>query len=416
MIFLNFIKNKKIVRSFLINSFLIFIFSGCSPNYINDNLSNQISVDELRNNGLKIIIPDSSFKKILELRNLYLSRKMISKGSYFEAKLISGTDTISAQLRLKGDHVDHLNGNRWSFRVKTTGNVLNETKFSIQGLATRSYLSEWLFHEILKNEDLLHLQYDFFPLSINNIDSLSGIYAFESHFKSEILINQNKDVGPLLKFNEDLFWNYTIKVPKGLERDSFIRSRSEIELTNKIGYDFKEGEIAVEMLKSYINNDILPEKVFDMKKWAQYITINAFMSSSHALRWHNLRFYLNPETSLLEPVGFDLSTWFLERGAWNLHKDSVESFYKPFYNSEVFNEELINMTKKMSERNYLKILFEKNKVIMEEHQSMIQREKSNYEFNKRKLFENQQIFNESLDFLNKNKELFQKINKKNRKT
>tara|TARA_Y100000992_G_scaffold287332_1_gene240038 strand:+ start:120 stop:1361 length:1242 start_codon:yes stop_codon:yes gene_type:complete len=387
---------------FIVSIFYLSISCGCSSNDINDSLFNQISVDELRNNGLKIIIPDSSFKKIVELRNYSIKQKIISKESYFSSQLISGIDTINAQLRLKGDHIDHLIGNRWSYRIKTEGKVLNETKFSIQGLETRSFLSEWIFHKLLNHEGLVHLQYEFFPVCINDIDSLSGVYAFESHFKSDILINQNKEVGPIFKFNEDLFWDYSIKVPKGVERDSFIRLMSKIEITNSTGFSFEDADFALENLKKYINNEIYPEKVFDMKKWAQYFTINAFMSSSHALRWHNLRFYLNPNTKLLEPVGFDLSSWFLERGAWHLYQDSVESFYKPFYNSEVFNKELILMTKKMSDLNYLKNFFKKNENNLEKCQNMIQREKSNYKFNKSKLFENQYIFKESLEFFNKN--------------
>ena len=50
-------------------------------------------------------------------------------------------------------------------------------------------------------------------MSINDIDSLSGIYAFESHFKSDILINQNKDIGPILKFSENLFGIIVLRLP-----------------------------------------------------------------------------------------------------------------------------------------------------------------------------------------------------------
>ena len=46
--------------------------------------------------------------------------------------------------------------------LKQDDKVLNETKFSIQGLEARSYLSEWIFHELLNHEDLVHLQYEFF--------------------------------------------------------------------------------------------------------------------------------------------------------------------------------------------------------------------------------------------------------------
>ena len=163
--FFNISMNFSIVKFFSIflhQLFFIFRFFIAVLQIILMMAPNQISIAELRNNGLKIIIPDSSFKKIVEQRNYSIRQKFISKESYFKSQLISGTDTINSQLRLKGDHIDHLIGNRWSYRVKTDDKVLNETKFSIQGLEARSYLSEWIFHELLNHEDLVHLQYEFF--------------------------------------------------------------------------------------------------------------------------------------------------------------------------------------------------------------------------------------------------------------
>ncbi len=83
-------------------------------------------------------------------------------------------------------------------------------------------------------------------------------------------------------------------------------------------------------MNAYIHKKVKAEEVFDMKKWAIFIAVNASISGKHALRWYNLRFYLNPETQLLEPVGFGFLIWFLKKGTWHLHKDSVESFYQPF--------------------------------------------------------------------------------------
>ena len=129
-------------------------------------------------------------------------------------------------MRLKDDCTDSHRGSRWSSKIKTKGHVLNETKFSIQGMHTRTYFSEWLFHELLGYEGLVRLQYEYIPLTVNSIDSFSGVYAFDSHFRSEILKNQNKKVGPILKFNEDKFWDYKNKAGKGQDRDLLIRTIS----------------------------------------------------------------------------------------------------------------------------------------------------------------------------------------------
>ena len=380
------------------NLFLLFIFLNfsCTTTSVNDDFSNEISLKEAKTNGLHILIEDAGFKKIVDLRNKYVHKKIFNEKLYSKALLISGKDTVNAILRLKGDHTDHLQGNRWSYRVKTDGKVLKETKFSIQGMKTRSYFSERLFHEFLKNEGLVHLQYEFIPVTINEIDSFAGIYAYESHFKSDILVNQNLKLGPILKFNEDEFWDYKNHAEKGQDRDSLLRTISKIELTNRKGFDKETGEKSIKMLQDFIQNKVAAEKVFDMLKWARFLTVNAFMGCNHAMRWHNLRFYLNPETNLLEPVGFDLSTWFLKNGAWHLNKDSVESFYKPFYESSVFLNELLESTKRISEKSYLDNFFENRKYVFNDCIDLIREEKTNYKLNKKVLYRIQEIFKNDL--------------------
>ena len=380
------------------NLFLLFIFLNfsCTTNSVNDDFSNEISLNEAKTNGLHIVIEEAGFKKIVDLRNKYVHKKIFNEKLYSKALLISGNDTVSAILRLKGDHTDHLQGNRWSYRIKTDGKVLKESKFSIQGLKTRSYFSERLFHEFLKNEGLVHLQYEFIPVTINEIDSFAGVYAYESHFKSDILVNQNLKLGPILKFNEDEFWDYKNKAEKGQDRDSLLRTISKIELTNRKGFDKETGKKSIKMLQDFIQNKVAAEKVFDMLKWARFLTVNAFMGCNHAMRWHNLRFYLNPETNLLEPVGFDLSTWFLKNGAWHLNKDSVESFYKPFYESSVFLNELLETTKRISEKSYLDDFFENRKYVFNDCIDLIREEKTNYKLNKKVLYRIQEIFKNDL--------------------
>ena len=129
------------------------------------------------------------------------------------------------------------------------------------------------------------------------------------------------------------------------------------------------------------------------------MTVNAFMSGKHALRWHNLRFYLNPETHLLEPVGFDLSSWFLKKGTWHLHKESVESFYQSFYESNEFKQELINSTQRMSEKSYLDQFFNERENQIDECVDAIREEKPSYKFKSSGLYSIQNIFKKGLESL-----------------
>lgn len=341
-----------------------------------------ISLEDVRENGLKIEIPDSSLTKLLAVRKEAIKTDLLKdKKSYVNATLKCGSKSIKTSIRFKGDHVDHLDGNRWSFRVKTKqkGLVFGEDKFSIQGVHTRSFLNEWVFHKLLEKEGLVYLQYYFIPFQINNIDSLKGIYAYESHFKTNLLKVQNKTPGPIAKFVEDLFWDYSYRHGEN-NRDSIIMTESKIKLTTKKGYDKKLNKILKNSVDDYRKGKTTAEAIFDIDKWARFVAINGIMKSKHALRWHNLRFYLNPNTMLIEPVGFDCISWHLKKGHWFLHEEEQESFYKGFFASKKFVTALHLEAKKMAERSYLKDFFKANKTEMDANIMLIQQEDSTYKF------------------------------------
>ena len=113
---------------------------------------------------------------------------------------------IPIKLRFKGDWVDHLKGEKWSFRVVVLGeNTFKGLKsFSIQSPHTRTFLDEWFMHKIFKKEDILTTRYEFIDVKLNN--KQLGIYAYEEHFEKQLLESSNRREGPILKFNEEGLW------------------------------------------------------------------------------------------------------------------------------------------------------------------------------------------------------------------
>ena len=369
-------KSKLTILSILILSGILF---NCNAQVKNKK---HISLEDVRADGLKIEIPDSSLIKLLDVRKEAIKSNLLKdKDSYVDAKLICGNKTINTSIRFKGDHVDHLDGNRWSFRVKTKqeGLVFGEDKFSIQGVHTRSFLNEWVFHKLLEKEGLVYLQYHFIRFQINNIDSLKGIYAFESHFKTNLLLVQNKKPGPIAKFEEDLFWDYKYRSGES-GRDSMIMTESEIKLTAKKGYKKELRSVLIKHIDQYRKGLVTANEVLDINKWAKFVAINGMMKSNHALRWHNLRFYLNPETKLIEPVGFDCISWHLQKGPWFLSIENLEAFYIGLYESKEFVVALHKETIKMAKKNYFRNLFKDNEVEMNANIKLIQQEDQEYKF------------------------------------
>ena len=58
----------------------------------------------------------------------------------------------------------------------------------------------------------------------------------------------------------------------------------------------------------------------------RFLAVAEMWGAWHVLRWHNIRFYVNPVTLKLEPIAFDANTgdgWrrspFVHRQSWYFH-------------------------------------------------------------------------------------------------
>jgi hypothetical protein len=58
-------------------------------------------------------------------------------------------------------------------------------------------------------------------------------------------------------------------------------------------------------MRGFLAGDLSPDEVFEVELMARFMAICEVWRTSHPIAWHNLRFYFNPLTSRLEPVGFD---------------------------------------------------------------------------------------------------------------
>tara|TARA_B100001287_G_scaffold46061_3_gene35157 strand:- start:20041 stop:21156 length:1116 start_codon:yes stop_codon:yes gene_type:complete len=340
---------------------------------------------------LRLVISEADFEKVKQKRIEALNKKLLikSKDDYVSGSLQVNGEIIKVKTRLKGDHPDHFEGNRWSFRiVGENEKIFNHKKISVQGVHTRAYITEWIFHKLLNEEGLIYLQYKFLPFSVN--DTLEGIYAIESHFDNHLLELSNREYGPIFKFNEDDFWDYS-KFSGKKNRDDLLMINSKIDLTNKKwGKKNKEiVHVAKSLLDSFRTGKIPCKKVFDLEKWAKFIAINELMASDHALRWHNLRFYFNPNTKKFEPIGFDCTSWMKKTKSIYFNGENIELFHslmlKDTQYVNLINEEL----KRVSNRMYMYDFFKNYKKEIKENESLIVEEKENYKFWKSSFYESQ---------------------------
>lgn len=319
---------------------------------------------------LKLSINHKEYKKIQKKRNKALINGYLIKGKsdYVSANLKLKDKKINSKIRLKGDHIDHLKTNMWSFRIKLKDTTLfGYEKFSIQSPKTRGYMCEWVFHKLLKHEGIIYLDYFFVPVSING--KHKGIYAFEGHFNNSILLKSNRPLGPILKFNEDKMWLEIFN--KKTINDTLLFREAKIDIYNKKwGKEYKsKNKKAKKLLLEYQNQKLPADSIFDLNLWAKYIAIGKTLGSAHHLRWHNLRFYYNPKTTKIEPVGFDMSSWF-NVNHWP-YEGSFEPFYDFFYKDKKFNRLLSNHLKRINNELYFEQFLESVNTELEFESKMI---------------------------------------------
>jgi hypothetical protein len=283
---------------------------------------------------------------------------------YAGAMIYGGNDFLNGSVRLKGDLTDHIQGDKWSFRIKLKKDFAwnNVRTFSVQSPITRNFLYEWLAHKIFIREDVLTTRYGFIPVYINN--ESKGIYAWEEHFEKHLVESNNRREGPIVRFDETLFWQRMIETRNtGREWDidyfggSVIRPFKENIVTSDSMMTM-QAEEAHKLLLQYKELSMQVSDIFDIDQMARYYALIDITQAYHGFTWHNQRFYFNPVTCLLEPVAFD---GYIEGGIYKRIDEPVISLLDPLKVPSLPGEELLlyqMFTDSLFNKKYLDYLME----------------------------------------------------------
>lgn len=279
----------------------------------------------LGTNGLPTVYFDIGFAEYQAMarqRDEALERGilLLDDGDWMRAQIRYRDETIPVRVRLKGDWVDHLGENKWSFRVKTRRDAtfMGMRSFSVQSPSTRQFLNEWLFLEDLRRADLLAPRYSFLNVVVNGDDW--GVYALEESFAKELLESQGRREGVIVRLSEDLFWRRrslyggiedhwkmsvdsiaaTFESPAFAEADEFETTEVQNDPVLR-----EESAAALGLLRGLQDGVLTLGQVFDTELLGRYIAHTNLWGARHSLVWHNERYYYNPLTSRLEPIGYD---------------------------------------------------------------------------------------------------------------
>lgn len=287
---------------------IVFVVAlGSAIGFISSNNS-AVSLEKI-----DIDINFKNYQKLAFKRKQSLERGMLftSPDDSVPAKIRYKNKTMKASIRLKGDLQGHWEDKeKWSFRIKLKGDnrLFGLKRFSIQHPRTRHYLHEWIYHKILKREGVLGLRYQFIDVVINGKNM--GVYALEEHFDKFLIENNRHREGPIFKFDEEYLWKDRLLNEYSQETDlqSFYTLNVDAFKSNTILSDpqqFKMFMTGYNKLEAFRRGELTTSQVFDVSKLARYFAIADLTGARHGAAWHNIRFYYNPITALLEPIGFD---------------------------------------------------------------------------------------------------------------
>ncbi|NOZ35306.1 MAG: hypothetical protein GXO80_08410 [Chlorobi bacterium] len=361
---------------------------------------------------LYLYIDDTGMQKLQTIRTKAFRKGILetTKDSWVKGSMFYKGEDYKIKLRLKGDWLDHLEGEKWSFRIKIKkGKTWKELKtFSVQNPKSRHFLDEWFAHKIFEKEDVLTTRYDFVPVFLNN-KSL-GLYAYEEHFEKQLVESRKRREGVIIKFSENQFWatykhtHNTDSMPV-YEAADILPFKMKKTLKNPVLY--KQFLIAQNLLYEYKYQLKKASTIFDLKKLAKFYAIVTLTKTYHSLRWHNLRFYYNPIISKLEPVAYDGYTtdgymaWggsifgnFIIKLAENSKPENISNYY--IFSDTAFVNEYIKQLEKISAVSYINKCYAENKKKLKFAEKEIQKEFTNYTYDTAFIYNNAKSIRQDL--------------------
>ncbi len=376
--------------------------------------SNYFSGMKAEPEKISIEIKDKDLKILRKNREQALERGVIINdldGDYVSATLEYKGEKIKVKLRLKGHMTDHLQNDKWSFRIKIKDKKLfmGMKRFSIQHPGTRGYIYEWIYHELMQRENVIALRYKFINVSVNGKDW--GIYAVEENFESELLENNQREKGPILRFNPDMYWvNRYNMIKKEYAPDEFASYysanpeayREENILSDSTQYRYYMS--ALSLIEGVRNKAISIDQAFDIKQLARFHAIIDLVGGQHSIDWSDIKYYYNPLKRLLEPVAYESFTTFPIKSLSGMYKftqlepgKNYYDWHTAIFSNPAFFSAYVQELEKVSSSEYLDDFFENIDVKLEENLNILFKEYPYKKFDKQTYYRNQQLIKKMLD-------------------
>ncbi|MBW2290418.1 MAG: hypothetical protein JRG90_21730 [Deltaproteobacteria bacterium] len=178
---------------------------------------------------------------------------------------------------------------RIAVELKKKSRLMGMRRFTLRKLEAVGFQDAPLVFAHLRREGLLAPRIRFVRVRLGSAEL--GLMALEESYSKELLESQQRREGLLLRFRSEGL--PVVRV------DAFQskRVRESEQLSTELG-------TASGLLQAFLRGEVPTSAVFASELMARFIGVAMFWDAEALLRAENLRFYFNPVTQRLEPVGF----------------------------------------------------------------------------------------------------------------
>ncbi len=271
-------------------------------------------------------------------------------------------ESVPVKIRLKGERKEHFKQpDHWSFRVDVRGNrtIFGMEGFSLQKPVLRNYAYEWFFQQILKREGLIGLRYQFMKVHVNG--KSQGIYALEEGFEKRLIESNERRDGPILKFSKEVpsmdSWN--LMAVEAYEERRWSEENPELL------------QQAIYLMEGFRDGRLRLAEAFDVRLLARFYALVDLLEMWHGALPKSIKFYYNPITLKLEPIGFDLEYYGRKFPVLTAELSdfrqprgySMSDYYDAFFGPDIrdkreFFEAYVRELERVSQPAYLDAIFQ----------------------------------------------------------
>ena len=272
--------------------------------------------------ALAIDMAFPEYDQILNQRTDALSAGVVLLGDqdFVPADMTFENEIIPVRMRLQQGFADHLGEEeKWNYEVRTRNDQLlaDMQRFYLIDPADNNGLNELAFAEALRQEGLMAGRYQFVRLFLNG--DYQGIYALQEGFGPELIAANEKPQGVIVEFDAQPLWE-SVAYYGGSYEDAVGDPISNLSSTDFQFFEidtFRDAAIAADpvlsaqkdqavgLLRGLQSGELPASEVFDVEKYGRFLALTDLWAATRGTALTNLRYYFNPETGMLEPIGFN---------------------------------------------------------------------------------------------------------------